>query len=366
MDDVWQVSYDNTNWRDLPIDLCERLSASYHRDSRIPVQSTELFHQAGRYSFDLTNMVVTDANHNGAVRQVDDVWQVSYNGTNWHELQKDLSVRLSASYHRDPRAPVQSTELFQAGKYSFDLINMVVTDVSRSGAVRRVDDVWQVSYDNTNWRDLPIDLCERLSASYHRDSRIPVQSTELFHQAGRYSFDLTNMTLTDDNNCFFLLRFTEPRVEGWWSVFCERWREIPWDLNNRLSASYRTNPAAVVEVADLFNHGKYSFDLTNMTVADDNNAVFPLTFAEVWQEGSWCVFWDDEWRALPWVLGSRLSTSSRQNPAAAVEVADLFDLPGKYSFNVVGMTVTDLTRNTTFPIRFAELRVEGSWSRILG
>ena len=68
------------------------------------------------------------------------------------------------------------------------------------------------------------------------------------------------------------------RLQGAWSAFWENeWCQLPWALSNRLSATYHLNPAAVVEVKDLFRHpGTYTFDLINMTVSDERNVAFPL------------------------------------------------------------------------------------------
>ena len=150
------------------------------------------------------------------------------------------------------------------------------------------------------------------------------------------------------------------QVRGAWSVFFDqKWRQLPWDLHHRLSASYRANPTAPFKAELLFDQpGKYLFNLVNMTVADvTRNATLPLKFAEQVEpqvEGAWSVFWNEKWRQLPWELNNRLSESYYRNPAAVVPVADLFRQPGKYLFNLKNMTVTDSTRKATRTVRLAE------------
>ena len=258
LEGVWSVLLNN-EWCQLPCELNKRLSTSFRANPRVPVPGTDLFGQLGTYTFDFTKMKASDVSRNTildlqfAEPRVEGAWSVFWN-QRWCSLPSDINSCLSATYHHNPAAVVEVADLFhQPGKYSFDLINMVVTDVSRNGAVRQADDAWQVSYNGTNWYELPKDLSERLSASFYANPAASIQTTELFGQPGRYSIDFINMTLTDDNNPAFLLMFTKPRVEGWWCAFWEReWRQLPPDLNNRLSTAYHNNPAIPIHVKGVF------------------------------------------------------------------------------------------------------------------
>ena len=69
-------------------------------------------------------------------------------------------------------------------------------------------------------------------------------------------------------------------------------------------------------------------------------------------EGVWSVLWNGNWRPLPCELNHRLSELYRTNQrAVVVQVSDLFDLPGRYLFNLNSMTVTDATRKSALELK---------------
>ena len=71
-------------------------------------------------------------------------------------------------------------------------------------------------------------------------------------------------------------------------------------------------------------------------------------------ERSWGVLWNEKWRQLPRELNNGLSAAYHRNPAAVVQATRLFHQPGRYLFNLIKMTVTDVSHNVTLPLRLAE------------
>ena len=366
----WCVFWEK-EWRPLPPDLNSRLSASYHHDPAPVVETTELFHQPGRYLFNFINMTVTDVTRNNTFQlrfgepRVEGLWCVFWR-EKWLNLPSETNKRLSTAYHSEPAVAVevQAVLFGQPGTYLFDLINMTVKDVSRNVtlllrfAEPRVEGWWCVFCEK--WCQLPWELNNRLSTTYRHDPTTVVKAKDLFSQSGKYFFNLINMTATDvKHKTPLALRFVELRVEGSWCVFWKKeWRVLPCELNNRLSTTCRHNPTAAVKATELFRQpGTYSFNLINMTMTDDTGTL-PLRFVEMPVEGSWWIFWQNQWCRLPNEINNRLSTAYHHN-AAVVQEKDLFK-SGTYSFNLITMTVTDDT-NATLALRFGEPRVECSW-----
>ena len=158
------------------------------------------------------------------------------------------------------------TDLFsQPGTSRLSLIDMTMTHNNATLPLRFVElqvvEGWWCVFWENRWRLLSCELNNCLSTSYHINPTTVVQVSDLFRQPGTYSFKLMSMTMTRDA--------TLPlQIMGSWCILWEKeWRQLPSELNSRLSTLYRTNPTTVVEVKDLFRQpGTYKFDLINMTV----------------------------------------------------------------------------------------------------
>ena len=156
----------------------------------------------------------------------------------------------------------------------------------------------------------------------------------------------------DDDNSLCLCRtrqMSQPPSEHsllcFWKFVSGSPQELSFEDSMKIEASYKENPAKPVKLGSLI------FNLKNKTAFDatSNNC---RRLERVC--AAWSVKWNDKWRQLPWELNSLLSTSYHCDPAAPVKVKDLFRQPGTYLFNLISMTVADVTRNATLTLKLAE------------
>ena len=151
------------------------------------------------------------------------------------------------------------------------------------------------------------------------------------------------------------LRFCEPRAKqiqfGTFS-FMNLWdftgadgkqQELSLEESKIIEAAYKDSPAKPLKLRTLIINFK------NKTAVD---AASHSSFHVGRKDGAWNVKWNEKWRQLPWELNNRLSESYYRNPAAVVEATSLFRQPGTYLFNLINMTVTDVSNNNaTLPLQ---------------
>ena len=130
-----------------------------------------------------------------------------------------------------------------------------------------------------------------------------------------------------------------------WKFVGETPQELSFEDSMKIEASYKENPAKPVKLGSLI------LNLKNKTAYDaTSNNCSRLER----QCCTWSVLWNQRWRQLPWELNNLLSSTYYAKPTAVFEVKDLFGQPGTYSFNLINMTVTDVSHNNaTLPLQLS-------------
>ena len=130
-----------------------------------------------------------------------------------------------------------------------------------------------------------------------------------------------------------------------WKLVDVEPQELSFEDSRKIEAAYKENPAKPVRLGPLLINlkSKIAFD------ASANNCIRLQR-----QCCTWSVLWNQKWRQLPWELNNLLSSTYYAKPTAVFEVKDLFRQPGTYLFDLINMTVTDVTsNNATLPLQLS-------------
>ena len=113
----------------------------------------------------------------------------------------------------------------------------------------------------------------------------------------------------------------------------------------KIETTYRDNPAKPVTL------GSLTINLKNKTAFDATSKNCSRLDREC---GEWSVFWNGQWRQLPWELSHRISEAIHHNPTRVFQEKDLFHKRGTYRFILLKRQVIDMTAKATVAMKLAE------------